>query len=274
MKKKIFYNSSLPRTGSTLISNILGQNKDIYSSSTSGLLELIFGARVNFSNSPEFKANDPELMKKAFLGFCKEGMDGYYDKITSKHLVIDKSRGWGIHYNLLEQVRGERPKIICMVRDLREIICSMEKNFRKNQDKHDNIVNHAEMRGTSTAKRVDIWMNSQPVGLAIERLNQIILEGIDKNMLFVRFEDLTRNPKAEMKRIYEYLEIDYFEHDFNNVEQITKEDDEVYGIYGDHVIRQKVEPVPITHNTVLGPDVSNWIFETYKWYFERFNYRK
>jgi sulfotransferase len=274
MEKKIFYNSSLPRSGSSLIQNIFLQRPDMYASPTSGLLELVFAARANYTTSPEFKAQDSELMKKAYLNFCKEGMNGFYNQITERPYVIDKSRGWGIHYGFLEQIQGEKPKVICMIRDLREIICSMEKNFRKSQHQHDNIVNHAEMRGTSTPKRVDIWMNSQPVGLAIERLNQILREGIDKDMLFVRFEDLCNNPKDEMLKIYNYLGIDYYEHDFNNVEQITKEDDEVYGIYGDHKIRLKVEPVPVTHNTILGPDVSNWIYDSYRWYFDRFNYRK
>ncbi len=199
-------------------------------------------------------------------------MNGYYESITDKPIIIDKSRGWGIHYGFLNEIQSTPPKIICMVRDLREIICSMEKNFRKSQDKHDKIVNHSEMRGTSTPKRVDIWLNSQPVGLAIERLNEIIRQGIDKNILFVRFEDFCSNPKEEMKKIYNYLELEKYEHDFNNVEQITVEDDEVYGIYGDHKIRLKIEPVPISHNSILGADVSTWIFQNYKWYFDRFNY--
>ena len=271
--KKIYYNSSLPRSGSTLIQNILGQNPSIFVSPTSGLLELVYAARANYTDSPEFKAQDPELMKKAFLNFCNAGMQGYYNSITDKPVVIDKSRGWGVHFNFLSMIIDDKPKIICMVRDLREIISSMEKNFRKSQHQNDKIVNHAEMRGTSTPKRVDIWFNSQPVGLAVERLNQVIREGIDKDMLFIKFEDLCKNPNEEMRRVYKYLDMEFYQHDFDNVEQITVEDDEVYGVYGDHKIRKKVEPVPVTHNTVLGKDVSNWIFETYKWYFDYFKYK-
>ena len=61
---KIFYQSSLPRAGSTLLQNILAQNPDIYATPTSGVLELIFGARANYTNSAEFKAQDAETMKK------------------------------------------------------------------------------------------------------------------------------------------------------------------------------------------------------------------
>ena len=65
--KQIFFQSSLPRSGSTLLQNILGQNTDFYVTPTSGLLELVYAARNNYSTSPEFKAQDAELMKKGFL---------------------------------------------------------------------------------------------------------------------------------------------------------------------------------------------------------------
>jgi hypothetical protein len=44
---KIFYQISMPRSGSTLLQNILTRNPDFYVTSTSRLLELIFGARLN-----------------------------------------------------------------------------------------------------------------------------------------------------------------------------------------------------------------------------------
>ena len=64
-------------------------------------------------------------------------------------------------------------------------------------------------------------------------------------MLFIRYEDLCANPRLELERFYSYVGLPYYgKHDFNNVEQITVEDDEVYGVFGDHQIRHKVEPQP------------------------------
>ena len=40
--EKIFFQSSLPRAGSTLLQNILGQNPNFYVTPTSGVLELLF----------------------------------------------------------------------------------------------------------------------------------------------------------------------------------------------------------------------------------------
>ena len=167
--EKIFYQSSLPRAGSTLLQNILAQNPDIYATPTSGVLELVFAARANYTDSPEFKAQDPELMKTAFQAFCKHGMDAYYSAITDKKYVVDKSRGWGIHYDFLNFINPD-PKIICMVRDLRDVFASMEKNYRKNPDKQDGILDWSKMQGTTVPKRIDIWAQNPPVGMAIQRL--------------------------------------------------------------------------------------------------------
>ena len=174
--EKIFFQSSLPRAGSTLLQNILGQNPDFYVTPTSGVLELLFAARGNYTNDNAFKAQDPKLMKKGWLNFCRQGIEGFFTDITDKKYVVDKSRGWGIHYNFLNSFYPN-PKVVCMVRDLRSIYASMEKNFRKNQDKDAGIVNWAEMKATTTAKRVDHWAQTPPIGIAVERLKQMIDEG-------------------------------------------------------------------------------------------------
>jgi sulfotransferase len=271
--EKIFFQSSLPRAGSTLLQNIMGQNPDFYVTPTSGVLELVYSARNNYSESPEFKAQDSETMKKGYLNFCKQGVQGFFDAITDKKYVVDKSRGWGIHYDFLNSFYPD-PKIIVMVRDLRDIFCSMENNFRKSQHLSNNIVNHAQLTGTSTPKRIDIWANSQPVGMAIERLQEIFRQGLDRNMLFVKFEDLCLYPDTEMTRIYDFLGVPFFSHDFDNIEQITVEDDEVYGVFGDHKIKQKLELPQSQAKKILGADVSDWIFNNYQWFYNRFGYKK
>ena len=269
--KNLYFQSSLPRAGSTLLQNIMGQNPDFYVTPTSGVLELVYAARSNYSDSPEFKAQDTELMKKGFLSFCAGGINSYFEAITDKKYVIDKSRGWGVHYDFLNSFYPN-PKIVCMIRDPRAIMASMEKNFRKNQHLDSGIVNHAEMTGTTTEKRIDNWAAGPPVGLAMERLYQMVKEGINEKILFIKFENLTSNPEKEIKRIYDFLEVPKFKHDFNNVKQITKEDDEVYGIYGDHNIKSKIEPIKKDYNQVLGTQAANWVKNHYKWFYDTFKY--
>jgi sulfotransferase len=137
-------------------------------------------------------------MKNGFTHFCHYGVQGFFAGVTDKPYVLDKSRGWGVHYGFLNSFYPN-PKIICMVRDPRDIFASMEKNFRKNQHIDSGIVNHAEMSGTTTEKRIDIWASGQPIGLAFERLQQIFKEGINKKIHFIKYEDLMKDPNQEMK---------------------------------------------------------------------------
>jgi sulfotransferase len=269
--EKIFFQSSLPRSGSTLLQNILGQNADFYVTPTSGVLELIIGARGNYTESLEFKAQDLELMKKGFLSFCNGGLQSFFSAITNKKYVVDKSRGWGVHYDLLNLVYPN-PKIICMVRDLRDVFSSMEMQFRKNQHLSSKLIDYGKLIGTNTVKRVNIWASTPPIGQAIERLKEIIDQNIDKNILFVRFEDLCLYPEIEMARIYEYLGVDNYTHDFDNIEQITWEDDSIYNI--DHTIKNKLSLPQSQAKQILTPQVCDEIYQLYRWFFDRFNYKK
>jgi len=272
MPEQIFFQSSLPRAGSTLLQNIIGQNPDFYVTPTSGVLELLYGARANYTNSPEFKAQDSELMKKGFINFCNHGLYGFFDAVTNKKYVLDKSRGWGVHYNFLNSFYPN-PKIICMVRDLKDIFASLENKFRKNQHLDSGLIDHAKMLGTTTEKRVDIWSNTQPIGLAIERLYQIFKEGNNEKILFIKYENLLNNPRTELDKIYEYLNLPKFYHSFDNIQQITVEDDSIYGIYGDHKIKTKLEPSKNNPKEILGQNVCDWIHNRYSWYYDIF-YKK
>lgn len=263
----------MPRAGSTLLQNILAQNPDFYVTPTSGLLELVFGARLNYTNLAEFKAQDTAAMKKAFLAFNRAGMEAYFRALTDKPFVVDKSRGWGIHFDLLTMIFEEEPKIICLVRDLRQILASMEKKFRQNPDKHRPIENHNNLAGTTTFKRMLIHLQSPPVGLALDRLIEVHHRGWHKKMLFLRFEDLTTQPAETMKKVYTYLGLPEFAHDFDHVPQATVEDDSVFGIPGLHEIRPKVEPVRNDYPNVLGRDAIQYVQSHFTWYFTLFDYR-
>lgn len=270
---KLFFNSSLPRSGSTLLQNIIAQNPDFYCTPTSGTLELLYGARANFSNDVTFKAQDQEIMLKGFQKFCHDGLKGFYSGITNKPFILEKSRGWGIHYKFLSFVLDEQPKIICMVRDLKQIIASLEIKLRNSLAIDPGIINHPDLKNTTTPKRVDYYLNSQPLGLAIERLSEIFRQGIHEHIKFIRYEDLCTAPEMVISEIYDYLETSrYQHHNFNFIEQKTKENDTLYGIFGDHTVTPKLIKKDNEPNSVLGKDVCDWIDRTYAWYNTIFKY--
>lgn len=272
MVNKIFYNSSLPRAGSTLIQNILAQNPLIHSTPTSGIFEIYQGIRTIYTNSLEFKAQDEDLMEKGYKALLKEGIYGFYNAITDRPYVIDKSRGWGMDYKFID-FYDPNPKIICMVRDLRSVFTSLEKKYRKNPQKDLGIANWQDLTGTTTDKRVVHWSNNVPIAPALDRLYQALLEDIHHNILFVKFEDLCNYPTREIKRIYEYLEIPEYTHNFNDIPQFTHEDDSMYGVFGDHVIKNKLEILKEDYLEVLGETGCKLITDNYRWFYEAFEYK-
>jgi sulfotransferase len=271
----IFFNSSMPRSMSTLLQCILNQNPDICATPTDGVLEYLYGARANFTSTPEVKAIDQEVALRSWRGFCWGGLEGYAKTYTDKPNICIKTRGATIHYEWFSKFMPYNMKCIVMVRNMKSIISSMEKLFRVNQEKHQEIQNHAQMSGTVTAKRVDQWFANPPVGLALERLNQCFLEGTNKNFLYVRAEDLTSYPEREMNKIYNYLGLQPFKHDFDNVEQTVIEDDSVYGLSPSlHTIRRAVQPLTPDYDKILGSQICNWIDNTHQGYQKMFGYIK
>ena len=271
MSQTIFYQSSMPRAGSTLLQNIIGQNPQFYVTPTSGLIDLILGARIGYNQNNEAKGGDLKMWKTGFYSFCREGVKGYYNSITNKPYILDKSRSWGSYYNLLNEI-NPNPKILVMVRDLRSIFSSYEKKFRSNPDYDDGLRDNRNLSNITTFQRVQTWSESHPIGQSLFNIYQSILDKTSQNFLFIKYEDLCSNPYGVLRTIYNFLEIEYYEHNFEYISQITKENDIVHGIYGDHIIKNTLISPPLDYNQILGEETCNWVYQNFQWYFDFFNY--
>jgi sulfotransferase len=257
---KIVFNSSLPRSGSTLLQNILAQNPRFHCTPTSGLFDLLFAAREQFTRLPEVQAQDREVMKKAFLGYCSGAIEGFLGGITDRPVCVDKSRGWIREYDWLSTFHPN-PKVLVCVRDLRAILSSMEKKWLKNPHYHrpELGADPTGMKMANIQGRITQWLNSVPVGTAVTHLLGLVEQGKHSRLHIVRFEELTTQPQQVLDGIYDYLEEPRFTHDFANVEQRTHENDALHSIYGDHIIRSEVKPVPPDYHETLGKALSNTI---------------
>ena len=256
--QRVVFNSSFPRSGSTLLQNILAQNPRFYCSATSGLMNLLLAARHEYTAGPLFKSQEPELMRKAFNEFCARGVSGFYAGLTDRPVCVDKHRAWFHYYDWLKMFIPD-PKIVVCVRDIRGILSSMEKLFRGNRDLEDPADTIDRMNMISVGNRMTHWLTSPPVGLTFLRLMEAVQTGTVRHFHIVRFEDLTSHPRETLRKVYAYLGEPEFGHDFNRVEQATHEDDSQFVIYGRHRIREKVAPVPPDWNEVLGKDLCDTV---------------
>ncbi len=273
MEQKIFYQSSLPRAGSTLLQNLIGQNPDFHVTPTSGMIDLMLGARIGYNGNKEAYAGDKEMWKTGFYAFCREGLKGYAANLTTKPYILDKNRNWASCYPLLANMYFN-PKILFLVRDLRAVFASMEKKFRANPDRDQGEVDNAKLTGLTTQQRVELWSVSHPIGHALPKLQQSILDKTAQKFLFLRYEDLCKNPEPMIQSIYQYLEVPYFKHNYDLIPQVTVEDDTVHGIYGDHTIRNTLGALPDDSREILGDYTYAWIYQNHKWFFDVFGYKQ
>ena len=268
---KLIFNASMPRSGSELLQVALHQNPRIYGSVTSPLLEYQYAMRGNYE-LPEVKSQDPVLMQKAFLAACKGTAEGYYSELTDRPIACDKNRGWSHYYEWVSQW-NPNPKMICMVRDPRSMIASMERAYRKNRHTNSGPDNPAKIEGMTVGQRAQHWLVSQPIGLAMQRTIDCFQRGVAKDMLFIRYEDFTRAPDAEMKRLYDFIGEAYFQHDFKNLVKQVHEDDSHFGVYGNHDVKPVMTPAkPRDWEDVLTPDIAKAVRQFASQYAELFGY--
>lgn len=255
--KNFFFISGLPRSGSTLLCNILAQNDELFvSKATSGCHDVLFNVRNQWDKLIEHQAEgvNYDRLKRVLQSM----LNSYHT--TDKNIIIDKGRGWLSLIEMTEFILGYVPKIIVPVRDINEILSSFEKLWRNSTGFSQwNFEQNDYFKAQTVEGRCDIWASaSQPVGLAYNRVKDAIDRGYKEKLLFVEFDELTAQPYQTLQKVYKYLEIPSFEHNFDNIEQYTKEDDEgVHRIPNLHTIRPKVLPVPRASQQILGEFLTN-----------------
>ncbi len=235
--KEFFFISGLPRSGSTLLVNILNQNPDAYASPTSGLYQIVKPILTGWENIAEFKANANEQNKKDLINGI---FNGYYEQNDKKY-IFDKSRAWPSEIETLEWAFNKKPKIILCVRDVRDILSSWENIFRNDKKKGRTTPGEqaAPLSFATIEARCEFWSRAEShLGAAFNSVKDAMHRGLSSYIYFLEFEEWTKNPSKEFTKLYEWLGIDYFEHDFNQVKQVVHEKDEYYGYADLHNIKE------------------------------------
>lgn len=239
--------SGLPRSGSTLLCNILAQNPEMHSTPTSACHETLFVLRNAWGEWVEHKA--AKSLANNLQPVLNATINAYHN--TDRPVVIDKGRGWLSLIELAEFALDRKIKIIVPVRGIPQILSSFEKLHRKTQAKDQGNYFQAQ---TIQGRAEHLVGAEQVLGLAYNRLKDAMMRGLGDRLCLVEFDDLTHNPKETLEDIYKFLELPNFEHDFTSVEQYTHEDDSVHGM-DLHTIRKDVKPIKDDSASVLGVDL-------------------
>lgn len=252
--------AGLPRSGNTLLSAILNQNPDIYSSPLSPLPTVLWDFDQGFSNNESIQRLDD---KQPVLNAGKNIIVNYYANIN-KPIIIDREKAWATEANLklVKKYITPTPKIIFTVRPVVEILASFINILPE-----DSYVDKA-MRDAGWWYKDYLSKNDNRCDFLMAPGNQIdkslfcinqILDSDNKNVFhIVSYDEIVNEPDSALKGIYKFLKLPDYKHNFNNIVKLEKDNDEVLGQPANmHEIRPKLNKVSKKPEDVLSEYVIN-----------------
>jgi sulfotransferase len=243
--KRIYFMAGMPRSGSTLLANILAQHPGIHVTGTSGIVDMLVLVRNAWDKLREFQALDRNLSESIKASVLQGMLSGYFRHVE-RPICIDKNRRWSEYLETAAVLLGGRHKVkvIITVRDVRDVLASFETLYRKTAGLGQ-VPLEAERgaRFKTSLGRLEVLLEDErAVGRPYHAVRDALTRGWRDCMHFVDYADLTERPRDTLRGIYRFLGEPEHEHDFEQVEQVIMEDDFAYGYKDLHVIRTKVEP--------------------------------
>lgn len=157
--KEYYFLSGLPRSGNTLLSTILNENKNIHATGRSFLPDLLFAMKNKENNSEFFKNyHCPNNLKNIY----KNIFPNYYQNYNVKYIIERGDWITPFNINLLKQVVPNKIKIVILIRDVLEIIKSFLKLCKNYPEfyinKQYNFLDHTTLFTDEIETKVDLIM--------------------------------------------------------------------------------------------------------------------
>lgn len=232
---RIAFLAGLPRTGSTLLTELLKQNPHVYCSHESDLftlLDTIFNskARAIGVQSGLYGKNYDLVLNEIPRAYWKE---------CKKKVIIDNNRGWACINTLpLMMLCTSEPKMIFTYRPLFEVLESFLSLCHRYPDSFIDKALRLEQIKISDEARCDWLLRPES---QIQQILKGLLQQEPREMLVIHYDELCFNPNATLKKIETFLTIDPFKYNFEEITQIEfPYDHALYGIRDLHIIRNTI----------------------------------
>lgn len=240
--KKLNVISGMPRSGSTLLCQILNMNPDFRATQTSPILDMLASQQSVFSHSPSFKAVDRMETYNAFANAQKAFITSYYEELYGKDkTVFDKNRGWPMHLMKLDELLDNTDtKVLWTYRDPIHVVSSMESRHRQYPLIQFNEEAQGQIQLNTLGKRIDHWCGDNGiVATPIFGLHDAVEMLTEDRIHIIDYQDLCENTQAVMDKIHKFLELPTYAYNskqFKDLKQTTKEHDSAYNYKYPHSI--------------------------------------
>lgn len=220
----MFFIGGFHRSGSMLLGSILCQNKNIHMEGKSALCQLMWDAKNSVNESENFLiANGRNHFDKDFISEIPK----IYYKNNNRNIVIDKNPWWTNinNINLIYNYIDKEFKMIVLYRNPIEIIKSFTRIYLKN----------------NIALETPLINNFPEVFDNYDDFVFLLNNNYDDHFLFIDYEDLVNNTYEKILKIYNFLEIDYFDHDLKNIKQYYLSSNSFLNLDGLYEVNYKIK---------------------------------
>jgi len=209
----------LPRSGITLLSALLNQHPEIYVTTTSPFVEILWRNYTVWTDELSKDDCNTAKIQSNKIPFLRSLTSAYFKGLTDKPIIIDKRRQWQNPENIkmYQDIFGSLPKVIAPVRDTEDIIKSYLTLFQNNNKELD-------LEGGSFQTSYNDFKAYYKL-----KVNDILL---------VEYDDLIDKTQKILDEVYVYLGATPYENDFTCIEAF--EDESYHGINGLHSIRKTI----------------------------------
>lgn len=260
--------AGLPRSGSTLLCQLLASHPEIYCEGhSSPVCNSLLQIRRSISDDQFFLSQlDTQFeityqhLKKAMSGF----MTGWYEGITEP-LVVDKNRAW-LHCAELLIDLFPHAKLIVPVRELGQVYGSIESQHQKTLliDFIDHLADYDRL-----GRADQLFAQDKAIGSALSSIRAVedLPQSVKDHIYFLRFEDLTSNPDAAMNKLWDWLGLKQIPMSLSTLQTRPHESDSHYRFK--YVHRQNSEFSPPKQH-VIPPRIQAHIESACTWFYQWF----
>jgi sulfotransferase len=258
--------AGLPRSGSTLLCQLLAEHPQVHSEGhSSPLCSALLRMRHGISDDDFFLSQldvDFERSYAHLQSATRAFVQGWYHD-CQKPVVIDKNRGWLRNFEYLLALEPDARLLVC-TRELGQIYGSVEAQHQRTIliDFPDHTANHDRYNRADALFAKD-GVIGNPLR-AIEAIQDLTKE-VQQRIRLVKFEHLTRDAASEMAQVFEWLALPAHRIDPKNLAVRRHESDSHYRHKYPHRQYASVE-MPALH--AIPARIQGEIERTYAWYYD------
>lgn len=267
--KRVVFLAGLPRSGSTLLCNVLGMHPQVRATATSPLCDLVQTLRLTWSSSEALLAElerDREGVYERLLRSTRAFIEAWSGDAPTP-VTVDKSRFWLFHVETVRELYPDFKMIVCL-RDLRDVYASIEKQHRKTM--------MLALPGSAEASLVDaramaLFEPSGVVGGPLRALYNLGDMGdLSENLFFWHFERFLDAPEEVTERLLAWLGVEPTRLDLSRIEVSTAEADAFYRLKFLHDVKPTIEKPRGFQEADVSPRIVAAIVERFGWYYRMF----